>query len=57
MTTFYVLVWIGYAFYALSQVKNSGEAVGCLVGGILWGAIWPIMIPVHIYQSISKKSK
>ena len=52
MTTLYVLIWIGYAFYWISKGTNENEVFGQLVSGLLYGLAWPILIPIEIYSAL-----
>jgi hypothetical protein len=56
MSALYVIVWIGYAFYYMNKGTTKDEAIVGLIAGLFYGAIWPVMIPLEVYSSITKKS-
>ena len=55
MSTLYVIIWIGYAFYYMNKGRNKDEAIVGLIAGIFYGAIWPAVIPFEIYVALTKK--
>ena len=52
MSSLYVIVWIGYAFYYMNKGRNKDEAIVGLIAGLFYGAIWPVTIPYEIYWTL-----